>query len=146
MTTDTAVLVSRLRHGMFEAFRNLPTEPADHSDTLRAVRNAHFYVQPWLDEYLHTIRSRFLARKEEFVPLPWYRQKAVCERVANEVRDRIALVWLDPAARISEDDADKVWDWIHDQVDEVVFDEYRAFYNRVLANGCQHLLHRRTHR
>ncbi len=124
----------RLRQLFVDSFRLFPArvEEPPPLETDQTVRDAHFYVGIWL--FLWQEKAQAEAKHHpgiEFIPLPWYRQKAVCQRVAQDVRQELLTHLGQRSPDYGMQDVVRVCDLVEEAIDRHATLEYGIYLAKV---------------
>ena len=123
---------AELNRTVCTAFLECPLSPAEPWEADQALRDGHFYVQFYLDSWHQRTRQEW---GPGFIPLPWYRQKAVCQRVAQRVRAGLRESWPDIPEEYTREHVAQVWNCIKRGIALEAPKEYDSFYGLVLERS-----------
>jgi hypothetical protein len=129
------MMTSGLRTVVIDSFRDLPIAPGEPWEDKQDIRNAHFYIAFVLTRWEDNAR-KYLG--EQWHPFPWYRQKAICQRIGMDVSKWVREALPDRQRVYSQTQADEMWHEIDKAVDQHAKAEYRDYYKKITDMTAQY--------
>ncbi len=123
---------AELNRFVCEVFLEFPAAPAEPWEGSQTLRDGHFYAQMYLDGWQQRLRRDWGIG---FIPLPWYRQKAVCQQAARRVRGELSELWSERPQAYTREHVGQVWNCMRKAIAVEAPKEYNGFYALVLERS-----------
>jgi hypothetical protein len=114
-------------------FLNVPESVTEPIEMNQYVRDTHWYIGQVLDVWYEDRRGR---EGSGFRRMPWYREKALCGRVAGAVRGRAQRTIANATGVYGISHKDRLWDLVEEALGVEARKEYEE-YQRKLAKAEQ---------
>jgi len=108
-------------------FLDLPDIPEGQLHVHPWHRDAHFFVSIYLFDWQEHKRVRVNQEGVFYRALPWYREKTVCHRVAQEVRAEANRSIRRESGLYTVDDKRQIWQLIKTSIDVEAANEYGSY-------------------